>query len=205
MPVLTLSDGHLRRIDLTRPFNVSNIDTVQEQSIPLSTEVPRMRSGAMWALGTTICLGPSDLEIYPLLENGTWVNQGMLEISVWTYDTEKPDSGWSNLKFQDRPDGAFEAMTGGSVAWVDGIAYILGGSHNKKTNLNWRNPNGTLKDPDVTLGDPSREPYDSEVKFDSLFKLDVARQWARNETSPFGNVASGRMVSIGSVGEKGSK
>ena len=58
-------------------------------------------------------------------------------------------------------------------------------------------PDGLLK----TMGTAGA----GEVKLSSLFKLDVERKVATNETSSIGHVDSGRMVSIKSVGQKGSK
>lgn len=44
-----------------------------------------------------------------------------------------------------------------------------------------------------------------DIKLDSLFKLDVERNVGINETSSIGDVDLGKMVSIRSVGQKGSK
>ena len=54
---------------------MSKIDTVQEQSIPLSAQVPCMHFGTMWAHNPTIYLGPSELEPNPLLRNGVRVGK----------------------------------------------------------------------------------------------------------------------------------
>lgn len=198
MPVLTFIDGHLRRIDLTRPFTVTKIDTVQEQSIPLSDLVPRMHSGSIWAINTTIYLRSSDLEVFPALENGTWRDHLPGPNDIWTYDTTKPDSGWKSLHLMAATEGAdIPVITGGSVAYLNGIAYIMGGKYN--IGINRKYPNGTLQAKAPDIEDVK------EVHLDSLFKLDVEKKVVRNETGPFGDVSSGRMVSIRSVGEKGSK
>ena len=191
--VLTLLDDHLRRIDLTRPFTVTKIDTVQEESIPLSTQVPRLSSGTMWARNAAIYLGPGDPEVYPLLVNGTWRNQTTTALikDIWTYDTADPDSGWIRLPLMRDQDSlnALKIITGGSVAYLDGMAYIMGGGGATNLPVDWKNPNGTLIA-------PSRE--DREIKLETLFKLDLEKKVIRNETSSLGPVISGRMVSIGS-------
>jgi len=159
---------------------VRKIDTVQEQSILLSDEVPRMRSGTMWAHNTTIYLGPSNLEDFPLLRDGIWMNQTRIlpTKGIWTYDTVNPDAGWTRLTDLGY-NGTFNPVTGGSIAYLDGIAYVMGGSYSLA---------GVR-----------------EVKLTSLFKLDVEREVATNETSSIGHVGSGRMVSIKSAGQKGSE
>lgn len=193
---LTLLDDHLRRIDLSRPFTVSKIDTVREKSIALSDQVPRMRSGTMWAHNTTIYLGPSDLEVYPPLRNGTWINETrrMPSQGIWTYDTAKPDAEWVKLSGLG-DNGTFNPVIDGSVAYLDGIAYIMGGTYGLTTTL--KNPDGTP----LTLGLGRTRGG----KLSSLYKLDSERNVGTNESSSVGHVDSGRMVAIKGVGKKGSE
>jgi len=195
--VLTLSlDCHLRRIDLTRTFTVNKPDTIQEQIIPLSDQVPRMRFGTMWAHNTTIYLGPSDLEIFPLLQNGVWRNETrkVPTTGIWTYDTANPDAGWAMLS-NPGYNGTFNPVTGGSVAYLDGTAYIMGGSYSLTPVLT--NPDGTPATPNLAGV--------RKVKLSLLFKLDTNEKVVTNETSSIGHVNSGRMVSIENVGQKGSE
>lgn len=174
---------------------MSKLDTVREQSIPLSDEVPRMRFGTMWAHNTTIYLGPSELEIYPLLRNGTWTNETRRAPTkgIWTYDTANPDAGWAKLTDLGY-NGTFSPVARASVAYLAGIAYVMGGIYSQGKLMY---PNGSY----VTRG-YTRE---HEVRLDSLFKLDVERKVATNETCSIGHVMAGRMVSIKSVGQKGSE
>ena len=127
--VLTLLDDYLRRMDLTRPFTVSKIDTVaaQEQSITLSAQVPCMRLGIMWAHNSTIYLGPSELEPNPLLRNGIWINKtGIVPTNgIWTYDTANPAAGWARLTDLGY-NSTFNPVAQGSVAYLDGIADAMG-------------------------------------------------------------------------------
>ncbi|PUU77936.1 hypothetical protein B9Z19DRAFT_1127561 [Tuber borchii] len=188
------SNSHLRRIDLTRTFTVNKLDTIQEQSIRLSDEVPRMRFGTVWAHNTTIYLGPSDLEIYALLQNGVWGNETrkVPTTGIWTYDTTNPDAGWAMLS-DPRYNGTFSLVTVGSVAYLDGIAYIMGGSYRLTTDL--KNPDGTPATPNLAGV--------REVKLSSLFKIDMKGKVVTNETSSIGNVSSGGMVSVKSAGQNG--
>lgn len=174
---------------------MSKLDTVREQSIPLSDEVPRMRFGTMWAHNTIIYLGPSELEIYPLLRNGTWTNETRRAPTkgIWTYDTANPDAGWAKLTDLGY-NGTFSPVARASVAYLAGIAYVMGGIYSQGKLMY---PNGSY----VTRG-YTRE---HEVRLDSLFKLDVERKVATNETCSIGHVMAGRMVSIKSVGQKGSE
>ena len=196
MLVLTSLDGHLRRIDLTRPFTVSEIDTVQEQSIPLGNEVPRMRFGTMWAHNTAIYLGPSELEEYPLLENGVWTNKTRKapDLGIWTYDTASPNAGWKRLVGR-WYESTFNPVIGGSVAYLDGIAYVMGGTY-RQSDLPTSNK---THDGDTNLTGVG------EVWLGSLFKQDIERGVAINETSPICEISSGEMVSIKSAGKSGSK
>lgn len=185
---------------------MSNIDTVQELSIPLSDLVPRMRSGTMWAHNTAIYLGPSSLEDFRLLQNGTWTDHWQLGSifsnvgGIWTYDTAKPDAGWARLSYLGSASQP-SLLTGGSVAYLDDIAYIMGGASNQT--IIFKNPDGTLAMNPLALA-MVREPGGM---LDLLYKLDIRKKVVKNETtgSSIGRVSSGRMVSIKGVGKKGSK
>ena len=168
---------------------MSKIDTVEEQSIPLSDQVPRMSFGNMWAHNTTIYLGPSNLENYPLLQNGVWTNETRIlpTKGIWTYDTANPDAGWirlSDLGYNDM----FNPVIRASVACLDDVSYIIGGSLFVTSML-----------------ERGKFVSGRQILLSSLFKLDMERKVTTNETSSIGHVDSGRMVAIKNVGHKGSE
>ena len=175
---------------------MSRLDTVQEESIPFSEEVPRMRFGTMWAHNTTIYLGPSDLEAFPLLRNGIWTNKTrrVPTSGIWTYNTANLNAGWTRLSDLGH-NSTFYPVTAGSVAYSDGTAYIMGGTYSLNT---------TLKNPDGTLMTPGLAEV-QKVGLDSLFRLDMKTNVGTNETTEMGPVNSGRMVFIKSAGKNGSK
>ena len=94
----------------------------------------------------------------------------------------------------DEYKGTFSPVARASVAYLDGIAYVVGGIYSQGK---LRYLNGTY----VARGYAGEQ----EVRLDSLFKLDVERKVATNETSSIGHVRAGRMVSIKNVGQKGSE
>ncbi|PUU77935.1 hypothetical protein B9Z19DRAFT_1065452 [Tuber borchii] len=155
--IANAQNDRLRRIDLTRPFTASKIDTVQEQSVPLSDEVPLMRSATMWAHDSTIYLGPGSI---PLMRG------------IWTYDTANPDAGWT--KFVGRSyDNMFNPVIEGSVTYLDGIAYVMGGTYRE-----WDLPTSNK-----THGGDTDLRGVGEVWLGSLLKQDLERGVAIVETS----------------------
>ncbi|RPB02587.1 hypothetical protein L873DRAFT_418464 [Choiromyces venosus 120613-1] len=153
-----------------------------------------MRFGSIWAHNTIIYLGSSDLEIYSLLRNGVWSNEPrkVPTKDVWTYDTANREAVWASVSGVEY-NGTFNPVTKGSVAFLDGKAYVMGGTYGLSTTL--KNPDGTPATPDLAEVE--------DVKLSSLLKLDVERKVFINETSSIGHVDSGRMVAIKGVGQKG--
>lgn len=176
---------------------MSEVNTVQEESIPLSGQVARMRSGSTWAHNTTIYLWPSNSEKFPRQDNGIWTNVtervSITRRAIWTYDTANPDAGWGTIAYLGSTN-IFSLVAGGSVAYLDGIAYVLGWTYNSTTTP----PISGNKTTEKTVGEELLE-----YKLDSLFMLDMEKVVVRIETSSIVN--SGKMVAIKNVGKSGSK